>query len=402
MVEVERRLYDGKSENDTAPSLLDGNLTTLIERVDGSGVGVNDRKTDYLYDYSNEGRLVETRWSTSLNQVGKRLTFVGSYVTEEQLLINPGTTGQSLREWTKQFYDSRGQVYETQTLAVDPTTGSTNPSTDFLKTRTWRNQRGDVVKVQENGGVLHKTQLDGLGRTQLSTVSWQVLAEDYTASTDLALTGDNVVSQSETLYDGGGNPIILKRLDRQPAYTGTGLLQHGASSQALGDYTVLWYDVEDRETHNLYYGDYNNANLISRPTPIPAGSDASQLQTKREYFRTGELSSVTDPQAIKTEFIYDKLGRLIEKIENTTDSSVWGSRRTEYTYTPTDQTRTISAATAINQSGVTTPQVTTYFYGVSPAQSPGGAGFTFITSNRLLQRIEYPQDDGHAEPPVSG
>jgi hypothetical protein len=106
----------------------------------------------------------------------------------------------------------------------------------------------------------------------------------YSAAVDLTLDGDTVVVQSESVYDQSGNLIISKRLDRKSTYGGTGPLIHGAT-QARGDYTVIWYDCENRKTHHSYYGNNGDQDITSQPVPVPIVSDSNQLLTKYEYFK---------------------------------------------------------------------------------------------------------------------
>jgi RHS repeat-associated protein len=388
MVEVERRAYDGQSELGP-PSEGDGRVTRIIERVDSTPS--NDRLTLYEYDFESEGRLVKT---ISPNSIITRNVFgISGWLLHETTYAGSEIPA-NLRGWRKHFYDVRGQLYETRVFAVE-SNGSYNEGSDYLRARFWRNQRGEIIKSQENGGVLKKWQYDALGREQRSTIGQDGSESGYSAASDLNLTGDTVISQNETLYDAGGNSIIEKTLDREPAYSGTGLLPHGSFTQARGRYIAIWYDLEDRETLRADYGHNSNTNLVSRPGTIPAASDSTRLVSKTSYTADGLIWETTDPEAIVISRSYDGLRRLVEKIENSTGTDTWSNRTTTYTYTPSDQIREITASTAGADPSAPTIQVTTYTYGVYPNQE--APGVTNLNSNRLLYQIEYPQDNGQPE-----
>ncbi|MBI4607305.1 MAG: RHS repeat-associated core domain-containing protein [Planctomycetes bacterium] len=390
MFEVERRYYDGATTS--SPGLGDGKLTQVVQRVDT--LCANDRTTKYTYDYAQEGRLVKVESPTGITRT---LAYsVAGWLTDEKLYAGTEATG-NLRAWRQHSYDARGQRFETRVYAVDPVTGSTNPTSDYTLALTWRSQRGEVLKTQEGGSILRKSQLDAAGRLVRSTVSWDTAESGYTAATDLSLSGDTVVTQAETLYDAGSNPIIEKMLDRQPAYATQGLLPHGNAAAAKARYVATWHDVEDRPTCEADYGDNGNANLAQRPASPPTASDALKIVATREYTPEGHVSVITEPlgpdPAVSTDdqvttFLYDDLGRLTQRKENATRTDVWANRTTDTTYTPTDNLKTITASTAGATPGAE-PQVTTYTYGVSPSQEQAGP----LYSNRLLYQIDYPRSD---------
>ena len=66
---------------------------------------------------------------------------------------------------TQTFYDDRGRVYEVRMHEVGQTNGSTDPSLQhYLATRTWYDDRNNIVKSQQPGGLVTKARYDGTGR----------------------------------------------------------------------------------------------------------------------------------------------------------------------------------------------------------------------------------------------
>jgi YD repeat-containing protein len=244
----------------------------------------------------------------------------------------------------------------------------------YVTTLHWRNQRGEILKTKENESVMRKYQYDGAGRVTRATISHDASESGYAAAVDPTLADDTVVTQIESIYDKNGNVITSKRLDRVPGYTGTGPLPHG---DARGSYEAMWYDKENRGTHHAHYGNNGDQNFV-RPTDPPQASDPNQvLLTLTGYTPLGDVASGTDPKGLSTSYTYDGLGRLIQRIESEGEGPPWSDRITDYTYTPTDLIKTITASTAGANPGES-PQTTTYFYGVVPGQD-GSA----IASNRL-------------------
>jgi hypothetical protein len=60
------------------------------------------------------------------------------------------------------YYDVRGDLYKSKVIAVDPVNGTADEARYFVADLNWRNQRGEVMKIQENFTILKKYRYDEL------------------------------------------------------------------------------------------------------------------------------------------------------------------------------------------------------------------------------------------------
>src|SRR5207244_7023140 len=125
-----------------------------------------------------------------------------------------------LREQTNTSYDDQGRTYQSQVYSVNQSTGALSSSA--LITNTWYNHRGQTIKVSNPGGAVNKYQYDGAGR-QIESYSSDGGADSTWADAS-NVTGDNVLSQTDTLYDLNGNVEMTTDRERFHDETATGAL----------------------------------------------------------------------------------------------------------------------------------------------------------------------------------
>ena len=168
--------------------------------------------------------------------------------------------------------------------------------------------------------------------------------------------------------------------------------------------TSFWYDSINRVTEVAQYGTNGGSNFdrdglatpLRTDTPVEAGDI---LLTEYVFDPVGTLLSITDPEDLETQYVYDDLGRQTAVINNYVNGTPSGltaddDHVTRYVY---DDGLRIKLWVDIYPADLTdsTPdaedQVTTYTYGVSTGDSPGASKFD---SHRLLREIKYPGSGG--------
>src|SRR5262249_27872843 len=125
-----------------------------------------------------------------------------------------------LRAYSTSSYDDQGRVYQSQTFSVNQSTGAV--SSNALTTKSWYNHRGQVIKTAQPGGLVTKTQYDGAGRT-VKTFTTDG-GGDSSWSDAGNVTGDIVLTQTESQYDASGLVLLSITRDRFHDETATGTL----------------------------------------------------------------------------------------------------------------------------------------------------------------------------------
>ncbi|MGH9205538.1 MAG: hypothetical protein ACRD1G_03105, partial [Acidimicrobiales bacterium] len=293
-----------------------------------------------------------------------------------------------LRAQSATSYDDQGRVYQTLVYDVNPITGAVTTS---LTTNTYYNHRGETaaVAVASGGrqsselaagaaGTWSKMQYDGAGR------SVYVYTTDGSTGTTWAnatsLTGDNVLQQTQAIYDSDNNTIETITKQRFDNETTTGPLGNITTSpKARVSYSAGYFDAAERETATVDVGT-NGGTSWTRPTTVPTVSD-TVLVTTDAYGPPGWLQDVTDPRGLDERTIYDNLGRKVKVIENYTGNpeTTTSDVATEYTYDGDNHTITIQA----DEPGGAY-QRTGYVYGVTTTAGDG------INSNDLLSAVQHP------------
>ncbi len=194
------------------------------------------------------------------------------------------------------------------------------------------------------------------------------------------MASDDVLEQTQTVYDANSNVIETIDSQRSPDASGTGPLAPSTDGvEAVVYYTATYYDAADRPVADVDVGT-NGGTAWTRPDDVPSRSD-DVLVTSYSYNAAGLVQDVTDPMGIVTRTEYDALGRTTETIANYTGSAETADSdvATQYTY---DGDNNVLTVTADEPGGAY--QTTEYVYGVTTS---GGSA---IDSNDLLVAVEYP------------
>jgi RHS repeat-associated protein len=377
----------------------DGNLTQIIEHPGGSAP---DRVTEQYYDWRD--RLVATKEGvqSSEDTTTHRSIIYYTYdnldeVTEVQQFDGDGVTITStngvpnapsaslLRAETITSYDDQQRVYKTQTYSVDPSTGAV--STNALTTQLYYNHRGQLIETRNPGlgepgasatGVVDKSQYDGAGRETISFVTDGSGGTSWSAAG--SVTGDNVLSQIETTYDGDGNPILVTDRERNHDETATGALGNETTTPKARVYSsTSYYDQANRVTATVDVGT-NGGTAYTRPSSVPTASD-TVLVTLLGYSSAGWVKSITDPRGIVEQKSYDNLGQVTQTIEDYTNGTPTATtnKTTNFTYDGDGHMLTLQA---VEPGGAS--QTTKWIYGVS---TTGGSD---VNSNDILATVQYP------------
>ncbi len=274
--------------------------------------------------------------------------------------------------------DELGRVYKSEVYAVDPSSGSV--STYALTSQAWYDLRGLTLKTSSPGGLVTKTAYDALGRAVTVYSSDGGGDSGYSDADDVS--GDTVLSQSETTYDADGRTILRVTRERFHDATDTGALGNPASTsgtaKARVSYSAAYYDLANRVTDTLNVGT-NGGSSWSRPGSVPSRSD-QELVTSTVYDSAGRTWKVTDPRGLESRTTYDLLGRTLKTVENYVNGTVSDAddKTTEYTYSAAGMT---SLTAKLTGGG---GQTTEWVYGVTQS---GGSG---LNSNDIVGATKWP------------
>jgi YD repeat-containing protein len=437
MTKVMAYEYDGG-----ALAVGDGNLTKITKPTDGTST--DDRLTLNFYDWRD--RLVAIKSGSQGSEAGdvnRPLTYtkydnlnrpVIQYVFDGDG-ITPSVSGglvsmpsdSAMRAATLTQYDDRGRVYRATTFNVlqgidggasGPSSAAVSTSTaaqladasdttlagmQSLRTDTWFDNRNNVIKTRQPGGLVNKNVYDAASR--LITTYTTDGHNDSSYADAASVSDDAVLEEVDTQYDDNGNAILVTTKQRWHDATGAGPLVAGnefdtSLANARVSFVANWFDEADRLIHTVDYGNNGN-NLISNsdstmgsvidPTQAPQNRSATDgwdllLRIDYAYNDQGYVQDVTDPRNIKTRTQYDALGRRNVLFEAYQDGVVGNSathdddRKTTWQYNGYDQV-TDQFNTTYSNSIRTLDTV--YTYGVAKDSK------NFINNSGLLKSITY-------------
>jgi RHS repeat-associated protein len=383
MVQTTANVYDNGGVGD-------GNLTQTTEYPGG---GAAARVAQFFYDWrdrqmaSKQGvqasedvtthrPIVYTTYD-NLNQATLVQRYDGDGVTITTVNGVPQAPAASLlRAQIAYVYDDEGGIYQTQTFSMDPSSGTVAPTP--LTENTWYDQRGNVIKTAEPGGLVYKSKYDGADRQIVNYVTDGL--NDATWADANSVANNNVLEQAETTYDANANVIQVTQRKRFDDETTLGALGNPTTApKARVYYSASYFDAADRLTASVDVGT-NGGTAWTRPATAPAPSD-TVLVTQYAYNAAGWQDTVTDPRGLVSKSFYDNLGQVTKAVEaydggaqtNTTNKT------TEFTYDGDGNLLTLQA----DQPGGAF-QRTQYVYGVTTA-----SGST-VNSNDLLASVQYP------------
>jgi YD repeat-containing protein len=323
----------------------DGNLTRTISFT-APNVFSTARVTDMAYDWRD--RLVVSKSGVALasdgvtlatedNKTNRPLTYyvydnagevtdTYTYDGDQQPVassagapIQPSAT--LMRAHVGTFYDTRGQVYRTIQYSVSQTNASTG-STVGLATNYWHDNRGDVIKTLNPGGLVDKATYDGAGRVVMETVgdggaAMQAIgggsgdaapgAPDPTHSA-ASFSNNIILSETDNTYDKQGNVVLTVTRQRvhNASVVGTATSTGLSATNSIADFTENWYDAAGRLITSVDFGD-NGSNTFAynpaaAPPPRTYGTNGFDplLRTDYSYDSAGNQASVTDPRGIIT------------------------------------------------------------------------------------------------------
>jgi RHS repeat-associated protein len=277
----------------------DGNLTRSIQIPGG---GLDDRVTDYFYDWRNRtvavkageeatteddgvNRAISFTYYNNLNQVIVQLVYDGDEIDigiVAGVPVDPSDDSDAdlLRAKITTDYDDQGRVYKTTQYEVDQADGTIG---DTIFNETFHDIRGLTSKIRDANGNETTFEYDGLGRQT------KVTTEDPDGSgVGKTLTG--IVSY--TVYDANGNVewSIL-------------------NPSTLDDEDL---DENDFATHYLYEDFTDRLWQVIQPDPDGGDPTYSSPVTVYSYDAAGWLYEVSDPLERITRTEYDRLGRTIK------------------------------------------------------------------------------------------
>ena len=285
LVKVREYEYDGGGVGD-------GNLTKVTAYPGG---GAAARVAQTWFDW--RGRAVAVKGGVEVSEstsVNRPLAYYDydnlGHVTKTRVYDSDGVTptvtsglpqplsSSLLRAQSTTSFDELGRAYRTDTYSVDPSTGSVGTYT--LSSQAWFDARGQVIKTLSAGGVVQKRIYDGAGRTVSMYTTDGGGDTGYADADDV--TGDTVLSQTETAYDPSGNVRLTTTRDRFHDASGTGAL--GTPSSGIGarvSYMGYYYDLADRTIAAVDVGT-NGGSSWTRPGSVPSRS-ATVLVSSTTY-----------------------------------------------------------------------------------------------------------------------
>ncbi len=201
--------------------------------------GAAARETDYFYSYRD--RLVATKEGVQANEdstthrpimyyeydnLGEVIA-VDQYDGDGVTITTPSggafpskPSASLLRAYSTTAFDDQQRPYANVVYSVDQSSGAI--SSTGLTTGTWYDHRGDVIETSQPGGLVTKNQYDGAGRAVKTFTTDGSSGASWSAAG--SVTGDNVLSQTETQYDADGNAILSIDRERFDNETATGAL----------------------------------------------------------------------------------------------------------------------------------------------------------------------------------
>ncbi len=380
MVKVSEVEYDGGGAGDS-------NVTKQTVYPGGSAAA---RVNQTWYDWRNRpvGRKsgVEASESTSVNRPLSYTEYdnLGTAVVRESYdgdtvsLTDGNSDGvpdrpssSLLRAKSTVSTDEWGRVYKSEVYSVDPSSGSV--SSYALTSQTWFDLRGLTLKTSAPGGLFTKYAYDSLGRAVTVYSTDGGGDSGYSDADDV--TGDIVLSQSETTYDAGGRAILSVTRERMHTASATGAL--GTTATRVS-FSAAYYDLANRLTDSVNVGT-NGGSAWTRPGSVPSRNDTVLVQST-VYDSAGRAWKVTDPKGIEGRTTYDLMGRVLTTVENYVDGTVSDAddKTTEYTYGAAGMT---SLTAKLTGGG---GQTTEWVYGVTQG---GGHG---LDSNDLVGATKWP------------
>jgi RHS repeat-associated protein len=160
------------------------------------------------------------------------------------------------------------RAFQTIVYDVNQTTGVASGT--GLTTNNYYNHRGQLIEQSQPGGLVMKYKYNGAGwQTEAYATDGAGGASWAAASSE---SGDNVIEQTDTVYDPDGNPILVSERQRFDSDIGMGVLGTPTVAPfARVYYTAYYYDASNRPTATVNVGT-NAGTAYTRPASVPARS----------------------------------------------------------------------------------------------------------------------------------
>ena len=283
MVQMTANVYDGGGVGD-------GTLTQTTQSPGGTAAG---RVMQASYDW--RGRLVATKQGVQASEsdgTHRPITYyqldnLGEVVSSELydgdgvIITSTGgvpnrPSGTLLRAKTTPQYDDQGRVFQSNTFSVDQRNGTV--SANSLTTNIWYDHRGHAIKTSPPGGLVTKAAYDGAGRPSAAYLTDAYLDSSWNDAVSVS-GNNNVLSQTQTVYDKEGNPISVitsERFDNEAQ--GGSLGNPTTHPYARVSYVANYYDAANRLTDSVNVGT-NGGTTYTRPSTPATRSDIALVSS---------------------------------------------------------------------------------------------------------------------------
>jgi RHS repeat-associated protein len=385
---------------------LNGNVTRVIRSGNTSNAGdlqnVAAEVVDYGYDAfgrrtSEEVHLNNTRLRTTreYDQRGLVLKVVPPRGNEQ---------GANAAAFTTDFsYDAAGRLVRATSPEVSVVTGENNPANVRPATLIGYNAFGESQQSQDANGVVHRSEVDKLGRT----------VKSYQPSYTPPGASQPVEGFSTARYDGMGN--VVEAVDPRGTSTtfeydqlGRVVKSTDPSGSVAQTYTrageqLSTVDENGARTEATYdlFGRLATSTVLER-------SPAKTLTTTYSYDAASRLEKVKSPLGNESKLEYDVLGSLIRGTDAAGVVSSFGydlaNRRIKVadsagraTFTGYDQAGRVESVRAVGASGGLVGR-STFAYdaggNLTTATDPMGrkTTYTYDALNRLIGQVEPVSD----------
>jgi RHS repeat-associated protein len=377
LVEVTSHQYDSGSAGG------DGVRTQTKQYLNASGSSY--RTTSYAYDWRD--RLTTTTSSdgttTFIDQ--NTLDNLGN-VTQTTRYHGSIANGNRISDETFAF-DNLGRLYQTTVIGVDPSTGNENAG--LLVYNTWYDPAGNVIKTQAGGtGEFTKTQYDGLGRPTAVYVGFDTSESSHSSAGNV--TGDTILTQTNTQYDAAGDATLVTTYDRydSASTSDTGALDALGGTDSRASYVAYWFDGIGRQTAVQDFGAPASAPTRGSSAPSTDSNGATRVSLTA-YNARGEAWDTFDPAGNETRATYDDSGQLIETIRNYSATSAPDKNiTTDYyfdSYHSGNEFLSYKKVTTTNPDSTTQSQITAYISGTGTPHLASAA----VYRNNLVCDVIY-------------
>ncbi len=268
MLLVSKTFYDGAV--DGTLKVGNGNVTMSRSYADA----VNFRETVTECDGQDRHTKTLTPFDAA-SQIVHQTIYVSTVlprVLTTKTLKREGVA-ETVLAHTNYLNDILGNSYGADTYGVE---GGQLLEPD--RSRTWRDEAGNVIKTKNPNGTFSKAQFDGAGREVRSFLCFDVDEADADYAAAGTVDGDTVITQSESIHDRAGNAVIGVSFERKADAENQGVL---TSATALASVTETYLDALGRVETTVARG--NIATPAPRAYPKPTATSADALVTRYAY-----------------------------------------------------------------------------------------------------------------------